>query len=414
MSGPDVTLRPQPVGVFPLPAGFLLLPAAGDARGAPLGLLLTGDASASLPEQWRFYALALHGDVDSALLALASDDSPLAAYNRFVLHAAPSQYQVLRRRLEGPLAVLLDVVAYTVGQLDEPPPADGLDAELRGMALLAQSSYHIERDDPASAMRVLREAVDVSRHASPVFAAQLLGQLAALGRSTPGQSAALVLQQYREAIRLAADSPLSIVRAELWLNLGVAYQEMADGQRGPLLEAVKAYQEALHCGLSIERHAELYALAHGNLGLAYLSMPMTEAGDALRMGVAVQSFRESLKVYTRETYPDLWSSVQLNLANALQYLPSSHPEDNLVRAVELYEEVMTVRNKAIDPVGYARLLANQANALGHLGMFAPALEKVSEAYKLFHWHNEPELATSTLDLVHQINQKLDPKRLGVG
>jgi len=42
---------------------------------------------------------------------------------------------------------------------------------------------------------------------------------------------------------------------------------------------------------------------------------MTEAGDHLRTGIAVQSFREALKVYDRETSPEMWVSTQLNLAN---------------------------------------------------------------------------------------------------
>ena len=44
------------------------------------------------------------------------------------------------------------------------------------------------------------------------------------------------------------------------------------------------------------------------------------------MGIAVQGLREALKVYHSDTHPELWSSAQLNLANALQYLPTSHPE----------------------------------------------------------------------------------------
>jgi hypothetical protein len=51
-------------------------------------------------------------------------------------------------------------------------------------------------------------------------------------------------------------------------------------------------------------------------------------------------------------------------------------------------------------------LSNQANALAHLGMFSPALEKLQEAHKLFEWHNEAELAASAMDLVGQIHEQV--------
>jgi Flp pilus assembly protein TadD len=73
----------------------------------------------------------------------------------------------------------------------------------------------------------------------------------------------------------------------------------------------------------------------------------------------------------------------MNLANALQYLPSKHREDNLAEAVELIEAVLAVRSPRSDPMGYARALANQANALAHLGVFDHAEAKYIEARDLF-------------------------------
>ena len=96
----------------------------------------------------------------------------------------------------------------------------------------------------------------------------------------------------------------------------------------------------------------------------------------------------------------------LNMANALQYLPSSHPQENLIEAVNAYEELLAVRNKALDPVGHARLLANQANALAHLGMFAPAIEKLTEARKLLSWHGEDDAAAAILEQVERINAQM--------
>ncbi len=93
--------------------------------------------------------------------------------------------------------------------------------------------------------------------------------------------------------------------------------------------------------------------------------------------------RSALTVYTRDEHPQEWASVQLNLANSLVYTPSRHHEENLVEAVELYEAVLATRDRATDPLGRARVLANQGNVLAHLGVFDDAKAKLYEARFLF-------------------------------
>ena len=99
--------------------------------------------------------------------------------------------------------------------------------------------------------------------------------------------------------------------------------------------------------------------------------------------MAAQSLRSALKVYTPEDYPEEWASVQLNLANSLVYTPSSHQGDNLVEAVNLSEAVLAARDRDTDPLGRARVLANQGNALAHLADFDQAKAKLYEARFLF-------------------------------
>ncbi len=379
-------IRPQPLGVFPFPAGLLLLPDVGDTAAPALAGLMRGDAATPLPKEWRFFQFALLGKHDEALAALDGNDG-IARHNRIALG----------EDLPG-TDILSLAVRYAVGRSDQPPYAGSLEGELRAFVLMLQATSLLEREDVAAALPLLKEAVNAARQTSPEFAAQLLGQLAALeGEKRP----AAAIQHYREALSIA----LGPCRAELSLQLGMALQDNANGNRPALLEAVKAYQDALRFGITVEQNPESFALLQNNLALAYLAMPMTEAGDQLRMGIAVQSLREALKVYTKETHPEQWASAQLNLANALQYIPTSHPEENLIQAVEIYDEILSVRQKAFDPVGYARLLANQANALAHLGIFGPAMEKISEAYKLFQWHNEPEMAASAMSLVESISEQ---------
>jgi tetratricopeptide (TPR) repeat protein len=378
-------LRPQPLGVFPFPAGLLLLPEADGADSALAGLM-RGDSATLLPEEWAFFRLALEGDYDAALAAVKGEDA-IARHNRMALG----------ENLQGG-DVLFEAARYAVGRTEEVPEPGDLDGELKAFVLMLQATRSIEANELSAAAHHLNEAIDAAKPVSKEFAAQLLGQLAALAAE---DRPALALEHYREALEIAQGP----AKAELSFQLGITLQDSSHGGRGALVEAVKAYQDALRFGITLERNPESFALIQNNLALAYLAMPMVEAGDQLRMGIAIQSLREALKVYTKETHPDQWASTQLNLANALQYVPTSHPEENLIQAVEIYDEILSVRQKAFDPVGYARVLANQANALAHLGIFAPAMEKVSEAYKLFLWHNEPEMAASAMSLVESISEQ---------
>ena len=401
--------RPQPVGILPIPAGLLVLPSLPGEDHIDPDLVrhcVEGRAVENVPAPWLFYDYARQGDLDSALQALDGFENDVADYNRFVLSPNARSLETLRAVLKGDLHTLLEIAAYNFGMNDQVPGVEGLNGELLALALMANAAAAMENNSPDRAMTLLQEAVAAARVASPWFAAQLLGQLAAICRTQGEPSRSHALSHYRDAIALISNASMPEVISDLWMQLGMACQETAMGRDDRMTEAVRAYQEVLRCGLTAEAHPELFALAHNNLGLLYLSMRMSDGGDQLRMAIAVQSFREALRVCDREATPDLWASIQLNLANSLQYLPSSHPEENLVQAVELYEELVTVRKKAFDPVGYGRILSNQANALAHLGMFPPALEKLQEARKLFEWHNEAELAASAMDLVAQIHEQV--------
>ncbi|NWG21729.1 MAG: hypothetical protein HXY39_15595 [Chloroflexi bacterium] len=397
----DPGVRPQPLGIFPLPAGHLVLPPVADADPA-LADLLRGRVPETLPPAWRFFACACAGDAADALAALTDDLSPEAGYNRFVLSGDPTLYRALRAEAQGDLALLLDVVAYTLGLADRPPdPADST-GEVRAFVLMACAAYALEHDAPVRAESDLEAGIASALPVSPLLAAQLHLTLAETRLRRP-DAAVLAIQHYRQALSLLAGSGLDDVRAHAWLSLGMLYQECAGGQRAPMLEAVKCYQEALRF-FSRAMYPEMYALAQNNLALAYLAMPLTEASDQLRMAIAVQSLREALTVFTREGHPQLWSSTCLNLANALQYLPSARPEEHLAEAIELYEQVLATRDPDADPLGYGRVLANQGNALAHLGIFTHARPKLQEAARRFAAGGDHESAATVREMLQSIEQ----------
>jgi tetratricopeptide (TPR) repeat protein len=204
---------------------------------------------------------------------------------------------------------------------------------------------------------------------------------------------------------------LTVGRAELHLTLALTLHELADGSPGLLVRAVPQYHSALQLVTS-EEAPEVWAAAHANLAAAYLTMPMMEASDQLRRGVAVQSLRNALKVYAPQSHPEQWASVQLNLANALVYAPSTHQGDNLVEAVELYEAVLRVRDRRSDPLGRARVLSNQGNVLAHLGMFDQAKAKLHEARFLFEEFEDGESVRAVRGLLDEIARQAALTRTG--
>ena len=395
-------LRPQPIGIFPLPQNFLLLPTCADA-GAPdyHAQLMQGKIPALTPPlAWQFYDAALRGELAQAEHLLADEPAPEAKFNSFVLQSSPEKYQQLRNELPAEILPLIDLVAYTLNYISAPPVTTHLDGELLAVVRMTEASHAIENGEADKALELLQEAITAARNVSPILTAQLIGSLAELQRQLFGATP-YIIQLYRQALQMLSAADLPAARASLALNLGIAYQEMSQGQRGALLEAARCYQEALKF-FGRDSHPEQYALAQNNLALSYLSVPMTEASDQLRLAVAVQALREVLKVYTQESHPEQWASAQLNLANALQYLPTSHPEENLSEAVNIYEALLPIRKAAGDPLGLARLLANQGNALAHLGIFKHAVPKLEEARAIFAEQNEADAAASIDEVLAEI------------
>ena len=118
--------------------------------------------------------------------------------------------------------------------------------------------------------------------------------------------------------------------------------------------------------------------------------------------------RASLRIFTKDEHEAQWAMATLNLANALVYSPSVKQGDNLVEAVELYEEVLETRGRDSDPLGRARVLANQGNTLAHLGIFGEARAKLYEARFLFEEHLDHDSALTVRGVLDEIAKQLVP------
>lgn len=391
--------RPQPVGVFPLPAGYLLIASDPDHDAARTALV-AGRRPASFPPSMRYYELALDGDLDGALDAIVGDD-PVSRANRLVFEPTRETYASLLTdpNIDAALRSHVEMVAFVVGlRLDPPDPAQ-VDGEFAAMAHAARATLALERRDTALAAEELEAAAQAANTVSRPLAGQLMGQLANVQLDEGGTRRAAVT--FQAAIDAMEGTDLHVSRAELHLAAGAMFQEMSEAAPRLMQQAINHYHQALAL-VNATTAPETFAIANANLGLAYITMPMTEASDQLRVGVAIQSMREALEYFTPETHPDRWSSTQLNLANALVYLPSKHQADNIAEAVGLYEGVLQHRDRNTNPLGRARVLANQGNALAHLGVFDDAKAKLHEARAIFEEFEEDEAVRSVRSVLDEI------------
>ncbi len=398
-----LAVRPQPLGAFPLPLGYLLIPASPDTEDARLALL--AGRVPDWPEALRAHALALAGDRDGALAVLTADD-PVTRYNRFVMDPDTEDPDQLRSDL-GEFGVLVDVVLFALGRSDTPPDVDTATGdtptgEVAALVLSTQASKALDDGAPAAAVALLDQAAELVPPGCEPLRGVLLGAAGSVAAQTDGPGAVTRFEQALRALEGAED--LRVARAELHLSLAGLLHEQAVDRPDLLNRAVPHYHSTLQLILR-EEAPVLWAAAHADLATAYLTMPMTEASSQLRLGVAAQSLRSALKVYTPEDYPEQWASVQLNLANSLVYTPSSHQADNLLEAVELYEAVLAARDRHADPLGRARVLANQGNVLAHIGDFDQAKAKLYEARFLFEELDDHDSVRTVRGVLDEISRQ---------
>jgi tetratricopeptide (TPR) repeat protein len=395
--------HPQPLGVLPWPAGMLLLPDVPGAAAVAEGLV-RGTVPHAWSEDLAFVGRSLDGDAEGAARLLDPSDAT-TPYNRAVLLGGDREWADLAAGSSGSLRALVDVGRFSVGVLDAPPTVAGIADDRGEVAALvhsARASAAIERGDPGDAVAELAEAVARATQAgSPQLAASLRLTRAEFLRERLGDPAAAARESdlALQSLPLTADPEL---RASLHVMRGLARADLVGDDRGGLLAVVADLTEATKT-FRDSTHPEMFALCNHQLALAYLRMPMSDQGDRIRLGVAVQALRAALGVYTPEAHPGAWASVQVSLANALQYLPSAHQQANLEESVQIYEEVLATVPPG-DEVSRARLLANQGNALGHLGVFGDARERLTLARALFEAVGDVESAAAVGDVLEGLAQ----------
>lgn len=237
---------------------------------------------------------------------------------------------------------------------------------------LVEIAFDLQRkpramQDLFDALFLYDRAIDITKEHPLARARAEAGRAAAL-RRLPGNGVEELRQSrdtFAKALEVLRQQGGEEETAEAEMGYGLVLHSLAAAGEANLVEAVQAYQRALRT-FTREKFAREFAILHNNLATAYLALKLAPEREVMREALAVQSFREALSVVTLEQDPNEYAMLQNNLGNALQAMRSSHPFENLARAVEAYDEALKVRNERDTPVEFANTLANKANALMNL------------------------------------------------
>lgn len=221
----------------------------------------------------------------------------------------------------------------------------------------------------------LRNAVQLYEQAEEICSQDYLllkarakvGKATAL-RSIPDDSSEFLVKAkiaYEEALPTLRELGSSVEVAELQMNFGLVLQSLVHFNLAKIGDCIQLYNQALQV-FTYEKYPQEYAILYNNIAIAYLSITGSKEKKAFSEGLAVQTFETALKQINLIEHPREYAMLQNNLGNALQYLQSTHPVENNLRAVTAYNEALKVRNPQDTPLEYANTIANKANALINL------------------------------------------------
>jgi tetratricopeptide (TPR) repeat protein len=258
----------------------------------------------------------------------------------------------------------------------------------------------------------------------PLLQARALVGMAGTLQSIPDEDSQLLLQakgNYEEALPILQQLASPEEFAEAQMNYGLVLQSLVQFNLARMTDSIQAYHQALQV-FTWDNYPQEYAILYNNIAIAYLSMPMTSEQEYLRQGLAVQSFEVALKHINLIDHPQEYAMLQNNLGNALQYLVSSHPLDNNLRAIAAYDEALKVRNPRDTPLEYANTISNKANALfnipddlekpelGNPKNLLQAYIYYQEAWEIFTKHQQKAQAEIVAQAIQDIEAEM---RVGV-
>ncbi|MGH1394522.1 MAG: hypothetical protein ACRAVC_10870 [Trichormus sp.] len=271
-----------------------------------------------------------------------------------------------------------------------------------------------------NAVELYQQAIKLCDVDYPLWKARSQAGMAGALKSIPDVGAELLLRAktgYEEALPILQQLAAPVEVAEAQMNLGLVLQSLVPFNLARITDSIAIYQEAMRVFTS-QDYPQEYAILSNNIAIAYLSMSGNGEQQNLCEGLAVQTFEAALKQINLIDHPREYAMLQNNLGNALQYLPSSHPVENNLRAIAAYNEALKVRNAQDTPLEYANTIANKANALfnlpddpekpelGNPENLLQARNYYQEAWELFSQYQQTEQAAAVSQALQDVNAEI--------
>ncbi|MDZ7962541.1 MAG: hypothetical protein RMY34_32530 [Aulosira sp. DedQUE10] len=271
-----------------------------------------------------------------------------------------------------------------------------------------------------STVDLYKRAYEMCGEDYPLLKARAKVGIAGALRTIPDEGTELLLEAkaaYTEALPILQQLVAKEEVAEVQMNLGLVLQSLVPFNLAQIADSIKAYQDALRV-FTAQQYPEEYAILHNNIAIAYLSISAGMEQKQLCEGLAVQTFESALKQINLIENPREYAMLQNNLGNALQYLQSTHPVENNLRAIAAYKEALKVRNSHDTPLEYANTISNKANALfnlpddpekpeeGNPQNLLKALAYYQEAGEIFTQYQQLEQAKLVVQALQEVEAEI--------
>lgn len=173
--------------------------------------------------------------------------------------------------------------------------------------------------------------------------------------------------------------------------------------------AMEALQEA---SATFTRQAapDLFAEIHHLLGVIYAEIPDEAKKKSVWAAVSSSSFKEALNYYTRNDFPYEYATICTHFGNAYLKYPASRNSDNVTKALELFNEALSIRTAAHFPLERALTLLNFLEASWYADLSkvenpdARLADMEAKAREVFALTQEETLRTQARDHLHKIEQ----------
>ncbi|TAF63542.1 MAG: hypothetical protein EAZ55_13185 [Cytophagales bacterium] len=138
--------------------------------------------------------------------------------------------------------------------------------------------------------------------------------------------------------------------------------------------ALETFQSALKI-FTKEDSPEMFAEIHHHLGIIYSEMPDENKKRSVWAALSASSFKEALSYFDKQNFPIEYATICNNYANAMTLYPPMKKADNYAKALELYEEVLKIREAQYFPHERMLTLLNFLEASWHVSNEEPFNEE---------------------------------------